>query len=141
MWAVGVGVPSALPCLPDPTVALYLFGSCFGDWVGLDWSQGCVQSFTLPHLHTPSNTLSLLSAPPAWGQNNLLLHNGSPSGCLPATPYTLTETAIPHPVLNKCVCQGVFARFLRVGSLKGWGVGVCFELKSNRGDRQRTQFL
>lgn len=67
MWAVGMGVPSALPCLPNPTVALYLFGSCFGDWVGLDWSQGCVQSFTLPHLHTPSNTLSLLSAPPQPG--------------------------------------------------------------------------
>lgn len=64
MWAVGVGVPSALPFLPNPTVALYLFGSCFGDWVGLDWSKGCVQSFTLPPLtHPPPYTLSLLSDP------------------------------------------------------------------------------
>lgn len=73
MWAVGMGVPIALPFLPNPTVALYLFGSCFGDWVGLDWSQGCVQSFTLTPLHTPPYTLSLLSDPSAWGQNSLLL--------------------------------------------------------------------
>lgn len=91
---------------------------------------------TPPTLH-PQSAL----CPPAWGQNSLLLQNRSPSGCLPTTPYTLTETAIPHPILNKCVRQGVFARFLWGGSLKGWGVGIYFELKSDQADRQRTQSL
>lgn len=66
MWAMGMGVPSALPFLPNPTVALYLFGSCFGDWVGLDLSQGCVQSFTLTPLHTPL-TPSVCSLTPSLG--------------------------------------------------------------------------
>lgn len=130
-------VPNALPFLPNPTVALYLFGSCFGDWVGLDWSQGCVQSFTLTPLHTLPYTLSLLSDPQPGARTASYFR--SPSGCLPNTPYTLTETAIPHSILNKCVRQGVFARFLWCGSLMGWSIGIYCGLKSGQEDRQMAQ--
>lgn len=139
LWAWVCPVP--FPASPTPRLHfIYSVLALVTEWAWTGPKDVCRAS---PYpIYTPPLTPSVCSLPPpAWGQNNLLLHNGSPSGCLPATPYTLTETAIPHPVLNKCVCQGVFARFLRVGSLKGWGVGVCFELKSNRGDRQRTQFL
>ena len=47
---------------PDPTVALYLFGSCFGDWVGPDRGpRMCAELRPPPRTHLPS--LSLPAAP------------------------------------------------------------------------------
>ncbi|KAF7481159.1 Hypothetical predicted protein [Marmota monax] len=97
MWAVGVGAPIPSLSSPNPMVALYLFGSCFGDWVGLDCGPKDVCRASPYPLYTPPLTPQSALCPTAWGQNSLLLQDRSPSGCLPTTLYTLTETAIPHP--------------------------------------------
>lgn len=98
LWAWVRPVPS-LSLSPNPTVALYLFGSCFGDWVGLDCGPKdvCRASPTLHPLHT-CPVPSVCSPPtPSLGPEQPLTPGQKSLCCLPTTPYTLTETAIPHP--------------------------------------------
>lgn len=52
LWAWVRPVPSLSPS-PTPTVALYLFGSCFGDWVGLDCGSKDVCRASPSPLYTP----------------------------------------------------------------------------------------
>lgn len=64
LWAWVRPVPSLSPS-PNPTVALYLFGSCFGDWVGLDHGPKDVcraSPYPPPLTHLPC-PLSLLPTP------------------------------------------------------------------------------
>lgn len=95
LWAWVRPVPSLSPS-PTPTVALYLFGSCFGDWMGLDCGSKDVCRASPSPLYTPPP--SPQSAPnPSLGPEQPLTPGQKSLWLSPYHLYTLTETAIPCP--------------------------------------------
>jgi hypothetical protein len=140
MWAVGMGVPSALPFLPNPTVALYLFGICFGDWVGLDYGPKDVCRASPYPLYTPPLYPQSALCPPAWGPEQPLTPGQKSLWLSPYHPkHTDRDSNTPTPVLNKCLHHDVFAGFLWGGAMRGWGVASNCGLKAGQSGRHGTQ--
>ena len=120
LWAWVRPVPSLSPSHP-PTVALYLFGSCFGDWVGLDHGPKdvCRASPSLPHLtHLPVS--SVCSPPPSLGPEQPLTPGRKSLWLSPFHPiHTDRGSNTPPPILNKCVHHDGLVAFMWDGARKG----------------------
>lgn len=135
-------MPSLSPS-PNPTVALYLFGSCFGDWVGLDCGPKDVcraSPFPLSPPYTPA--LSPQSAPhtPSLGPEQPLTPGQKSLWLSPYhTIHTDRDSNTPPPILSKCVHQDGFVVFLWGGAARVWEGGIHSELKGGQAGRQGIQ--